>query len=158
MTAFARTPVLPEAILVGALSARDLLCPLHVDTRRSIAWEECCAPGRTDAFEDSFRNGRSWRIPSYVGFASDSGPSLATHVDRDDSGRPWQRRYDSVDRDKRTIWSSAPEPRHRARSTVGFDRYSLGSYVRALDRRSERPWLLLNDPSSVSTDRRFSKE
>ncbi len=36
---------------------------------------------------------------------------------------------DGVDRDKRTIWFSAPEPGQRARSTVGFDRYSFASHV-----------------------------
>ena len=39
-------------------------CPLDVNSGRSIAWDECCAPGRSDAFEASFRNGRSWRDPS----------------------------------------------------------------------------------------------
>ena len=31
-------------------------------SRRSIAWDERCAPGRADAFEASFRNGRSCAI------------------------------------------------------------------------------------------------
>ena len=42
-------------------------------------------------------------------------------------------RCDGVDLDKRTNGSWAPEPRHRARSTlciwVEFDRYSLASYA-----------------------------
>ena len=38
-----------------------------------------------------------------------------------------------------------------------IDRYSFASYV-SLDRRSEWPWLLSNDPSSGSTNRRFNEE
>src|SRR5271166_5680223 len=53
---------------------------------------------------------------------------------------------DGVDGDKPTNGSWAPEPRHRVRSTlciwVGFDRWSLASYMISADRRSEWPWLL----------------
>jgi hypothetical protein len=45
----------------GGVRSGRLVGPLHVDSRRSIAWDECSAPGRADAFEASFMNGRSWR-------------------------------------------------------------------------------------------------
>ncbi len=57
--------------------------PLDVDSRRSIAWDECCAPGRSDAFAACFRNGRSWRtspvepMTASVRIPSVPGPSPA---------------------------------------------------------------------------------
>src|SRR5271166_5821602 len=52
---------------------------LSVDSGRSIAWDECCAPGRSDAFEASFRNGRSWRNLSVQGRFCASSSAKSGH-------------------------------------------------------------------------------
>jgi hypothetical protein len=71
MTADVRSPVLPEASLLGPLSynwdlhGRGLLCPLHVDSTRIAPCRVCANSGHSTAIRrtsDLTGSGGSWRL------------------------------------------------------------------------------------------------